>query len=143
MNSIHIREMLPSETPLLVKWLYEHREVSQLDLEPFRKNQVQIYVAEDETGILCFIPVMYVYKFDAIGPRPALASFRLGRVFKEMTEFMEKKAAKDNIGLVLLQPSDEKFSEFLKTEDLGYEQLSKDTLFMDFNKKSETTKCAV
>lgn len=142
MNDINIREMLPSEVPLLVKWLYEHKNISQLDLEPFRKNQVQIYVAEDETGILCFIPIMYVYKFDAIGPRPDLASFRLGRVFKKMTDFIKEKAAQENIGAILLQPSDSKFSEFLKTDSLGYETLTRETLFMDFNKKTESTKCA-
>ena len=137
MNDIRIREMTADETPLLLKWLYEHRKVTQLDLEVYRKNQVQVYVAEDETGILCFIPIQFLYKFDAIGPRPALAAFRLARTFQAMTEFMKDKAAKENIGAVLLQPSDAAFSEFLQSDTLGYERLERETLVMDYNRKSE------
>lgn len=143
MNEIKIREMKPDETPLLVKWLYEHRKVNFVDLEPYRRNQVQVYVAEDETGILAFIPIVYVYKFDALGPRPGLAAFRLARIFEEMNKFMKDKAAKDNIGLALVQPSDAAFSEFLQSDLIGYEHLECETLFLNFNKnKSEMAVCA-
>jgi hypothetical protein len=137
MNSITIREMNPSETPLLVKWLLEHKETNQVNFEPFRKNQCQIYVAEDKTGILCFIPIMHIYKFDALAPKPDLAAFRLAKVCEAMTNFMKSKAAKENVNSIWVQPSDVHFSEFLRS--LGYGIVDKETLCMVFNMKSEST----
>jgi hypothetical protein len=131
MNEITIREMKPEEAPLLVKWLYEHRQVNLVDFEPFRKNQVQIYVAEDKTGILCFIPIMHVYKFDALAPQPELAPFRLAKVCEEMIGFMKEKAAKENVPSIWVQPSDAHFSEFL--QERGYDRVERETLCMNFN----------
>lgn len=141
MNEIQIREMDKSEVPLLIKWLCAHRDVNLVDLEPFRRNQVRIYVAEDETGVLCFIPIQMYYSFDALAPRPDLAGFRLARVCEKMTEHLKTQAKEENISTAILQPSDATFSEFLQT--LGYEPVIRETLQMKFNEKklTETAKC--
>lgn len=144
MNTIHIREMKSSETPLFVEWLYAHRDVNHFNPEPFRKNQVRIYVAEDESGILCFIPLQFVYMYDALAPRPNLAAFRLAKVFQKMSEHLMQVAAQENIRQVFVQPSDAKFSEFLK-EEIGYETVNQETLrlvFDDFKEKTESVICA-
>lgn len=143
MNNIRIREMDAAEMPLFVEWLYAHREVNRFNPEPFRKNQVRIYVAEDESGILCFIPIQFVYMYDALAPRPNLAAFRLARVFQKMSEHLMQEAARENISQVLVQPSDTKFSEFLQTE-IGYKPVTQETLqliFDDFKEKTEPAPC--
>lgn len=143
MNNIHIREMEPSETPLFVKWLYAHKAINHFNPKPFRKNQVRVYVAEDESGILCFIPLQFVYMYDAIAPRPDLAAFRLAKVFQKMSEHLMQEAARENISQVLVQPSDAKFSEFLQNE-IGYRIVSQETLqliFDDFKEKTEPAPC--
>ena len=132
MNDITIREMNPSETPTLVRWLYEHRDTNLVDLEPFRRNQVRVYVAEDSTGILCFIPIQMYYSFDALAPRPDLAAFRMSKVCEKMTEHLKAQAQKENISTVILQPSDAKFSKFLQDE-LGYDLVTRETLQMKFD----------
>lgn len=131
MNNIAIREMTKEETPLLIKWLYERRKVNLVNLEPFRKNQVRIYVASDETGILAFIPIQFVYRYDALATRPGLPSISVSKVCQEMTKFIKEKAEEENIGEIWVQPSDETFSEFL--QNLGYGRVERETLCMNFD----------
>lgn len=142
MNEIMVREMAEAETPLLVKWLYEHRKTNLVDLTPFRKQQVRVYVATDKTGILCFFPIQMVYSFDALAPQPGLEPFRLARACEEMTKHLKKQAAKENISTVILQPSDARFSAFLQNE-LHYEPVTRETLQMKFEyeKPTETATC--
>ena len=137
MNTITIREMRPEETPLLVKWLYAHRDVNHVDLEPFRRNQVRVYVAEDETGILCFIPVQAVYMYDALAPRPDLGAPRTAKVCAAITEHLKGLAAVENVSNILVRPNDAKFSHFL--QGLGYEETTRETLQMNFNKVTKST----
>jgi hypothetical protein len=140
-NEIKIREMDKSETPLLVRWLYLHKETNLVDFEPFRRNQVRIYVAEDPTGILCFIPVRCDFHYDAIGPRPDLADFRLARAFQAMNEFLVRQAKEDNVGKIVAEPSDTRFSAFLQNE-LGFKENTRTVLEFNVN-KMETAKCQV
>lgn len=143
MNTIRIREMKISETPLFVEWLYAHKNINHFNPKPFRNNQVRIYVAEDESGILCFIPLQFVYMYDALAPRPNLAAFRLAKVFQKMSEHLMQEAARENISQVLVQPSDSQFSEFLQNE-IGYKPVTQETLqliFDDFKEKTEPAPC--
>jgi hypothetical protein len=137
MNEIHIREMEKSEIPLLVRWLYRHKDVNQFNLEPFRQNRVRIYVAEDTSGILCFIPIQFVYMYDALAPRPGLAAFRLAKVFQAMSEHLMKEAERENIGQVLAQPNDDKFSAFLQ-EEIGYKLITRETLQLLFSDQKQS-----
>ena len=137
MNKVTIREMLSSETPQLVQWLYAHKDVNQVNFETFRKNQVRVYVAEDETGILAFIPIQFVYRYDALAPLPGISSLRLAKACEAMTEFIKNKASEENIGEIWVQPSDIQFSKFL--QHLGYAPITQETLCMHFNMKSEST----
>ena len=140
MNDIRIREITKNEIELFVEWLYAHKDVNRMDLDVFRKNQAQIFCAYDETGILAFFPVQFLYYLGALSPRPDLAPFRLAKACQAMTEFMHKKAAEDNISHAIVHPSDDKFSAFLQSDALGYEKLEQETLVMTFD-KSETA-CA-
>lgn len=138
MNEITVREMAKEEAPLLVKYLYEHRKTNQVDLSPFRANQVRVYVAEDNTGILAFFPIQYIYMYGALAPQPGLEPFRLARACAAITEHLKKQAVRENISTVVLLPSDARFSAFLQNE-LGYEPVSRETLQMKFNyPKTET-----
>ena len=141
MNEILVREMTKDETPLLVRWLYEHRTTNKVDLTPFRQNQVRVYVTEDKTGILCFFPIQMYYSFDAAAPRPDLEPFRMARACQAITEHLKKLAVKENIGTVILQPSDARFSEFLQSE-LGYKLVTRETLQMKFEFSNTSTETA-
>lgn len=127
---INIREMKKEETPLLVKWLYENRKTNLVNLEPFRKNQCRIFAVEDETGILAFVPIQFVYRYDALAIRPNLSSISISKVCQKMTEFVKEKSKDENIGEIWVQPSDEKFSKFL--QNLGYDKVERETLRMNF-----------
>jgi hypothetical protein len=141
MNEITIREMRADETPLLVRWLYEYRETNLVDLTPFRKNQVRVYVAEKPDGPVYFFPVRFDYHFDAGAPRPGVSSFELAQAFSAMNEFMKGLAATENVGNAFVEPSDARFSAFL--QKLGYQPVTRETLQMKFNelKPTETAQC--
>jgi hypothetical protein len=140
MTEIKIREMRADETPLLVKWLYKHRETNLVDLEVFRKNQVRIFVAEDEEGVICFIPIQAIYMYDALAPRPDIKPEQLASAFANMNTFLWKLAREENVGKVLVQPSDKKFSEFIQRH-FDFVPVIRETLELNFNEVSESAKC--
>ena len=140
MNPVTIREMKASETPLLIEWLYVHKDVNQVDFEHFRRNQVKVYVAEDSHGIICFIPIRLVYMFDAIAPQPNLETNKFALVCKAMMEELENVAKEMNVPEVWVQPSDDKFSMFLK-KHFGFIKVTRNTLVKSFNEPQESAKC--
>lgn len=109
-----IREMRPDETPQFAKWLYEHRDTSKPDTEVFRQNKAQIMVAEDDAGIIAFIPFVRAYRMDALAPKPDVDSERLKSAFFAMAEYLEEKADEENVVETLVQPNDTLFANFLK-----------------------------
>jgi hypothetical protein len=138
MMGVTVREMTKEETPLLAKWLYAHRDVNRVDLEPFRRNQVKIYVMEDETGIICFIPSSTVILLGALAPRPGVESDRLKSAFYAMDEFLAAKAREDNIQMTLVQPNDTNFAAFLKNK-LKFDSFVPEILYLNYNQ--ESVKC--
>ena len=141
MNDVTVREAVREDIPQMVEWLYAHKTVNEMDLQPFRDNQCRIFVVEDQTGILCYVPVQYLYMFGALAPRPDLAPFRLAKVCSAMTEHLRKQAVAENISTVILQPSDAKFSGFLQSE-LGYKLVTRETLQMKFDFSNTSTETA-
>ena len=140
MNEITVREVTREEIPQMVEWLYAHKQINQLDIQPFRDNQCRIFVVEDQTGILCFIPVQYLYLYGALAPRPDLAPFRMERVCEEMTRHIKKLAKEENIGAIIVQPSDNQFSKCL--QNLGYGPITQETLSMKFGQEKKSTETA-
>jgi hypothetical protein len=140
MNKTTIREMLPSETPLLVKWLYAHKDVNQVDLEVFRRGQVRIFVAEKDEKIVYFMPIKSVYWFEAGAPNPEATPSEIGQAFSAMNDFLIARAREENVSTVFVQPSDEKFSNFVQTH-FNYEPVTRPTLEFNFNAAQETAKC--
>src|SRR5271154_3094378 len=114
MTPIKIREMRSDETPLLVRWLYEYRKTNLVDMEPFRKNQMRIFVAEQGSEIVCFIPVRMVYWYDALAPNPEVDNGRLASAFSAMHDYLLQDAKENNVGKAYVQPNDAKFSEFIQ-----------------------------
>jgi hypothetical protein len=141
MNKAKIREMTEDETPLLVRWLYKHRETNLVDLEPFRKNQVKVFVAEDEFGVICFIPIRAIYLFDALAPNPGAGEAELAMAFKAMQEYLIEDAKEHNVSKALVQPSDAKFSKFIQ-KHFNYSPIVRETLEFNFNEVQEPAKCA-
>lgn len=134
MNEINIREMRKEETPLFVKWLCAHKEtnkVSEEDLEILRKNQAKILVAEDETGILNFIPIRVVYEYGALAPKPGLSDITQTRIVLKMQDYMLSECQKHNIPGVLLSPNDQRFEKCLKK--LGWTEVTSKTLKLNAN----------
>jgi hypothetical protein len=113
MTEIKIREMLPSETPLFVQWLYANREKNLFDAEPFRRNQVKIYVAENDTEILNFFPVHITFLLGANAPKPDMASITQTRCILAFREFMIKKCKELNVSDFYVQPSDVHYADVL------------------------------
>ena len=113
--------MRADETPLFVRWLYEHKDVNLFDATPFRKNQVKIYVAEDESGILNFIPVHLVFHFGSLAPRPDLEPYKQVKCFQAMQEYMLAEAQKNNMSYMFVVPSDVQFADFLEEMKWEYE----------------------
>lgn len=140
MNKVKIREMLPDETPTLVRWLYKHRETNLVDLEPFRKNQVKVFVAYDEVGIICFIPIRAIYLFDALAPNPGAGETELALAFKAMQQYLIEDAKEYNVSKALVQPSDPKFSKFIQRH-FAYTPVTRETLEFNFNEVQEPAKC--
>jgi hypothetical protein len=113
MKEITIREMRPDETPLFITWLYANRGTNKFDPEPFRKNQVKIYVAENETGILNFFPVHLVFLFGANSPKPDMAPITQTRCILAFKNFMIEKCKELNISDMYVQPSDVHYADVL------------------------------
>jgi hypothetical protein len=131
--------MQNSEKPLLAKWLWAHKNVNRVDSEIFRKQQVRLYAVEDEDGIICFIPVAWIYRLDALAPQPGVDSERLKKAFYAMNDFLWNQAQAENVCEVLVQPNDERFARFLKNR-LGFESFVPEVLRLNYNqpRKSET-----
>ena len=114
MKEITIRELRPDETPLFVKWLYANREINKFDPEPFRRNQVKIYVAENDTEILNFFPVHITFLLGANSPKPDMAPITQTRCILAFREFMIKKCHELNVSDFYVQPSDVHYADVLK-----------------------------
>lgn len=126
--------MLPSETSQFAKWLYDHSDVSQPDTEIFRQNKAQIMVAEDDNGIICFIPFVRVYRLDALAPQPDVESERLKSAFFAMAEYLEEKAADEDVVETQIQPNNNLFANFLKNR-MNYEPFVPEILRIKYVKK--------
>jgi hypothetical protein len=141
MKFVKIREMEKSEIPIMQRWVYEHRAVNQVDWEVFRRGQVRIYAAENEFGVICYIPVRIDYHFDALGPRPGVASSDLASAFAAMNEFLDRQAKEAKvISRIWVQPSDGKFSKFIQ-KHFGYKLVTRETLEKNLNEVQESAKC--
>lgn len=123
--------MKAEETPKLVEWLLAHKKINQVDFEPFRRNQIQVFVAESEGEILCFIPVEHILRYDALAPMPEISKFQMTRVCEEMTKFIKTEAKKYNFSKILVEPNSEQFAGLL--EKLGYQNDNRKHLLLNFN----------
>lgn len=130
-----IRPMEKSETPQLVQWLYVHKDVNQVNFDVFRRNQVRIWVAEDENGIVAFFPIQSVYMYDALAPRPNVETERLRAAAHAMEEYLDSLSQEENVSKILVQPNNQSFSNFLQKR-LGYSD-THPTLERHFKYQSE------
>jgi hypothetical protein len=140
MTRINIREMRSSETLLLKSWLFQHRETNLVDMEPFVKGQVRVFVAEQDDEIVAFIPVRAVFWYDALAPNPDADPQQLASAFSAMHDYLINEAKEKNVSKVYVQPNDAKFSEFIQ-QHFDFSPVSHQTLEFNFNKVAEPAKC--
>jgi hypothetical protein len=136
-----IREIRSDETAQFVQWLYEHSSVSRPDTEIFRQGKARVMVAEDENGVIAYIPFVRAYRMDALAPQPDVDSERLKSAFYAMAEYLEEKADDEDVVETLVQPNDNLFANFLKNR-MNYEPFMPEVLRIKYIKSQESSKCA-
>jgi len=62
-----------TDARLLVEWLFAGREQNRFDPEQFKKGQVRVFTAFDESGIIGFIPVARCYLVESLAFKPGLS----------------------------------------------------------------------
>ena len=138
MDKLSVRNMVPAECTTLVSWLYKHAPVSKLNPIPFRKGQVKVWAVEDESGkVLCYVPIKMVWEHESLAPMPGISDLQMVRVCQAFTDFIKEEARRNNVGLVRIQPNDQRFESFLMSQ--GYTSDNRKQLVFDFNRDEVTT----
>lgn len=113
---INIRRMEPSESPLFVEWLYQNRKLNHFDPEIFKRGQADVYVAEDETGILYFLPVRILWMFDSVAPRPGLGADMAKDCLRAFQQEFVQKADSANVSEIVFRASEPSMPNFAETQ---------------------------
>lgn len=103
-----------TDAKLLVEWLYAGREKNRFDPEIFRKKQVEIWTAFDDTGIVGFIPVARCYLVESLAFKPGIDPRVEAQALQSWQRVQVNEAFKNNVADAFFVTFDETVLEFAK-----------------------------
>ena len=104
----------PAEVKLLVEWLYARRAENRFDPELFKKKQVKIWTAFNETGIVGFIPVTLSYTLESLAFAPGTSPVVEARALQAMQAVLVHRASENRIPSAYFVTFDTEVREFAK-----------------------------
>jgi hypothetical protein len=96
----------------LAEYLYANREKNRFDPEIFKRDQVKIYVAFDDSGVVGFIPVVNGNQVESLAFRPGLSPITEAKALQAWQHVFVYHAFENNIPDAFFVTFDETVQEF-------------------------------
>ena len=131
-HQVWVRPFKPeTDAKLLVEWLYAGREKNRFDPEIFKRKQVEIYTAFDDSGIVGFIPVTKCYLVESLAFKPGLSPITEAQALQSWQRAFVHKAAEHQVPQAFFVTFDETVLEFAKR--YGWKEVVVPMVNLDFN----------
>jgi hypothetical protein len=132
-NQVWVRPMndTPEERKMLAEFLYRCREQNRFDPSIFTKNQVKVFVAYDQEGIVGFIPVRLSYKLESLSWRADVSPVTQSKALLAVQQVLGCKAAENNIPDVYATTTDPTLIRF--AEHYGWETVDMPVIKLKFS----------
>jgi hypothetical protein len=96
----------------LAEYLYANREKNRFDPEVFKREQAEIYVAFDSTGVVGFIPVVNGNQVESLAFRPGLSPVTEAKALQSWMKVFVFQSFQKNIPDAFFVTFDQTVQEF-------------------------------
>jgi hypothetical protein len=121
MKRIRVNDARAANVREFNEWMYRNRDKNHFDPEMFTYPSMHILAAEDNDGLVLFLPFHAVIMSDSLAPKPGASRLKISLALRECVYRLLEEAKRYGAGEIYFVAQDEETKQFAKSQ--GYEEM--------------------